>query len=240
MFTMPSMNFLQGGGVDLRSAELQRASSEVISCAHQASISLSTDLSMMFWMYLNSAVPSGDIMTLCSKQAALLANDGWAAYLQDDGFGGRSLFWTTGNGAGAQQQVGWGYTPPTGTWIHVALTYDVSQTQVNEAKLYLDTVSQGLPGIVTAGDFSSIGTNTAPLKWGGLSGHHFDGLLCELRLFNRVLPPAEIAADYNKIIADNAPGIVNYIHPTTTIDDVSPSATVITATGVAINANVPF
>ena len=32
----------------------------------------------------------------------------------------------------------------------------------------------------------------------------------------------------------------DYIYPTTTIDDVSPSATVITATGVAINASVPF
>lgn len=239
MFTMPSMNFLQGG-VDLHSAVIERSAGEVISCAHQASISLTGSLSILMWLYIPGGVAGGASYGLCQKSPGAFATSGWSLWLTNDGFGGHQLSFLSGNGAGAYQHVAFPWQPAAATWEHLALTYDVTQVQALETKAYVDTVSLGAPSIFTANDFSSIGANTDPLRWGNLGGNGFDGSMSEIRLFNRVLPPAEIASNYNKTIPDNTLGLVNYIHPTTTIDDVSPSATVITATGVAISANVPF
>ena len=232
-----------GGGFDLYAALLDRASTEKISCAHQSSISLSGDLSLELWINLDIAVPSGSHMFLCSKASGSFASDGWSMWLTDDGFGSHILNWLTGNGAGAYQHVTWTWNPSATTWYHVALTYDVSQAQADEATLYIDTVDQGAPGISNANNFSSIGTNTDPLVWGELDGLAFDGKMCEIRLWDHVRTSTQISDNHDASVAADAAGLVCYIpnDGSSAVDDVSDSALSVTATGVTLsNASLPF
>lgn len=243
MFGLRSPAFFRGPpgfAVDLRSAVIERSAGEVISCAHQPSISLTLNLSIEIWLYIPGGVASGTTYGLCQKSPGSFATSGWSLWLTNDGFGGHLLSFLSGNGAGAYQHVGFTWEPAAATWEHLAFTYDVSQVQALESKAYVDTVSLGAPSIFTANDFSSIGANTEPLRWGNLGGNGFDGSMSEIRLWDHVRTPTQIADNYDKSIDPASSGLANYIHPTTVIEDVSPSATVITATGVAISTNVPF
>jgi fibronectin type 3 domain-containing protein len=81
---------------------------------------------------------------------------------------------------------------PTGTWSHLAATYDGTTLRlyVNGAQ-----VSQ----LTTSG---SILTSTSPLRIGGNSvwGERFTGLIDEVRVYNRALSAGEIQADMVKSV----------------------------------------
>jgi hypothetical protein len=78
-------------------------------------------------------------------------------------------------------------------WTHVAASYDRS-SPANLPRLYLDGVMQTLTTVTTpAGTWTN---NAQPLTIGnGLSGTRtFNGLLDEVRIYDRILTAGEIAA----------------------------------------------
>jgi hypothetical protein len=96
------------------------------------------------------------------------------------------------------------YTIPIEQWLHVAATYDG-----NKMKLYIDGTA--LPVVMyryTAGTFEpvdsasiKIGSNGEPLLIGASNGDgigNFDGLIDDMRLFDRPLTPEEICALYTE------------------------------------------
>jgi chitodextrinase len=88
---------------------------------------------------------------------------------------------------GSVQWVSGPTASPVDAWTHVALTYDGSML-----RLYVNgTLASSL---AAAG---AIETNTKPLRIGGNSpyGEFFQGLIDEVRVYNRALSQAEIAND---------------------------------------------
>jgi len=239
MFTFPAMLMGGASAVDLRSAVLDPIGTYEISCAHDSAISLSGDLTIEFWTFF-STVGGSYAFNFCSKGTGF--GSGWT--LEFAKSIGAAISWRTGSGGGSStQRVGWAWsTPSAGTWYHIALTYDVSQSQVNEAKLYINAVDQGLPSITTTNNFSSIGTNSSPLVWGeqvfggGTEVQHF----CEMRLWDHVRTSTQISDNKDTTVDPSSSGLVAYIHPTTTIEDVSDSALTLTTTGVTTSTEVPF
>lgn len=73
-----------------------------------------------------------------------------------------------------------------GQWYHVVLSY----SSTTGGYLYLNGVSQGSP--VGSGNLA---TNTVPVKIGNLK----DGLIDEVRIYNRALSATEVGEHYNKI-----------------------------------------
>ncbi len=87
-----------------------------------------------------------------------------------------------------------------GTWYHIAATFD---TSTNAEKIYINGVSQTLTTDNVgsgAGSFSAapfIGTLNN--VYGGAAGaQYFNGLIDQLRVFDYVRTPAQIAYDYNR------------------------------------------
>ena len=82
---------------------------------------------------------------------------------------------------------------PTGSWSHLAATFDGS-TQ----RLYVNGAQ-----VATRASAGSILTSTSALKIGGNSiwGEWFSGLIDEVRIYNRALSATEIQADMNTSIS---------------------------------------
>ena len=81
---------------------------------------------------------------------------------------------------------------PLNTWTHVAVTYNASilRLYVNGSQVSSRAVS------------GPVVTSSNPLRLGGntIWAEYFDGVLDEVRLYNRVLSAAEIQADMNRPI----------------------------------------
>ena len=81
---------------------------------------------------------------------------------------------------------------PTNTWTHLAVSYDRVTL-----RLYINGVQAASTPYTGA-----IATSANPLQIGGDSiyGQYFQGLIDEVRVYNRALTPAEIQTDMNTAI----------------------------------------
>ena len=102
------------------------------------------------------------------------------------------------NGAGTNNQVDFTTSLSEDTWYHIVFTRDVSEKTV---KCYIDG---SLHGSDTYSNNPTTTTSTLPLRTGGndFSGAaaadgHFNGLLDEMSIWNRILTADEISALYN-------------------------------------------
>jgi hypothetical protein len=78
---------------------------------------------------------------------------------------------------------------PVNTWTHVALTYDSIAL-----RLYVNGTQ-----VATAARTGAVQTSTNPLWIGGNNpyGEYFQGLIDEVRVYNRALTQTDIQADMN-------------------------------------------
>jgi hypothetical protein len=77
---------------------------------------------------------------------------------------------------------------PLNTWTHVAATYDGATL-----RLYINGAQ-----VSSQPHSGAIVTSTGALRIGGDSaGEYFQGLLDEIRIYNRALSPSEILGDMN-------------------------------------------
>lgn len=99
--------------------------------------------------------------------------------------------------------TGWWCTPTnsilTGTWYHVAATYDDSST-TNNAVLYINGVSQTVTEVSTPSGTRSSDAAAVQLlgNWVTDATRAFDGIMQDLRVYNRLLSANEILNEYNK------------------------------------------
>lgn len=97
------------------------------------------------------------------------------------------------------------YDLPVGTWVHVVLTYDRSST-ANHPLAYIN----GQPVGVTQLSLPSGGNNSSNnLRLGstGSNNTSWVGLLDEMRLYSRVVPPEEIPLLMNAGLINQAPAV---------------------------------
>ena len=118
-----------------------------------------------------------------------------------------------GNIGGVDNGVGSNTAIAVGAWAHVAMTYDGAQLRI-----WVNGVEAAAPRAKSG----AIETNTNLLRIGGVGGafpegHYFQGLIDEVRIYNRALSEAEIQADMNALVqpfggdasAPTAPGALS-------------------------------
>jgi fibronectin type 3 domain-containing protein len=106
--------------------------------------------------------------------------------------------------AGADHDQRGGASLPVNTWSHLAATFDGSTL-----RLFVDGVPAGSQAAA-----GSLATSTGPLRFGGngIWGEYFQGLIDEVRVYNRALTQAEIQTDMSRSVgtpdttAPSAPG----------------------------------
>jgi len=86
-------------------------------------------------------------------------------------------------------------TLPTNTWTHLALTWDGT---TNPAKIYLNGIETGYT-TQTTGSGTASSDATCDLRIGSRQGTSafYNGIIDEVRIYNRVLSPNEITTDMN-------------------------------------------
>ncbi|WP_283136775.1 LamG-like jellyroll fold domain-containing protein [Rhizohabitans arisaemae] len=139
--------------------------------------------------------PSGGLTVEAWVNPASTA--GWRTAVLKERTGGLSYALYASNGSrpegdlnlgGADVAVRGSAPPPTGTWTHLALTYDGAAI-----RLYVDGVQAGSTPRTGPINFAAAG----PLRIGGNAvwGEYFSGLIDEVRVYDRALTAAEIVED---------------------------------------------
>lgn len=173
-----------------QSADLERGSSQYFTAADSASLDASTALTIALWVKLESAVPSNDTFRLVSKGYS--ANTQRAYTFDLTFYGTRSLEFSNSTGGSGGGSVTVAYTPPTGTWIHLAVTYASSGGTV---KFYVNGAQQGT---TQTGNPTSIFNGNTVLGVGAdnAGNNTFDGLMDDVRMWTRTLSDTDIANLY--------------------------------------------
>lgn len=180
----------QGTGKQGNAADFERSNSEHLSRADNASLSITGDLSVSFWS---------------KPETVHNGNDAWFSKSGGSGNFGvlaemsahtteRIRFFVSSNGTSITQKD-WNITLVAGTWYHFVFVYDAS---AGSCELFIDGVSYGkVTGLPT-----SIYDNTTDFQLGasdidGSTGRHYDGLLDEFALYDRILNYGDILDLYN-------------------------------------------
>lgn len=141
------------------------------------------------WSLWMRQAASGNIQGLIGKRQSGSGLPNFAAF----------LFSTTADSlnidlGGNQTRWNTGWVPTVNAWYHVAFTYEIA---TNRRRLYINGVQFATDNTTTA---PTDGTGSTPFKIGVLPGttSAFYGNLDEVAIFeNKLLSPAEIAAQYN-------------------------------------------
>ena len=180
---------IRGGALDFDGVD------DYIDVPHNDALSLSSQLTISVWVY-NTSPSFTDTYRIISKETPG-ANDNFWLSLQNQTvwFGVGDSFFPTST------------TLTADSWHHVAASFDDAS---NDVRLYLDgvEVDQFFTG-------ASITPNTSALRIGANweSNKHWEGLLDDVRLYDRVLSAADVAA-----LADSLSGTADAHWP---LDDAS-------------------
>jgi hypothetical protein len=144
------------------------------------------DFTLMVWLRADTPAPDG---TTARAGSGLLWSDhaGGGDHF-DMAVLGRKLAFETGPGGNPNTISGRDIV--TGEWVHAAVT----RSAAGQVQLYIDG------GLDTTGDQSAVGARNPganpriEIGANTLDGRYFQGLLDEVRVYNRVLTPEEITA----------------------------------------------
>jgi glucose/arabinose dehydrogenase/chitodextrinase len=153
-------------------------SSSVVQVPASASLGLSGAMTLSAW--IDPAVSQSGWRTIVQRQvdAYFLNASNDTGPLRPSG--GASL-------GGSVQWIGGPSSSPVGSWTHVALTYDGSML-----RLYVNATQ-----VASAAASGAIQASSSPLWIGGNQpyGEYFNGLIDDVRVYNRALSQGEIQTD---------------------------------------------
>lgn len=180
-----------GTGKINNGADLERGSSHYFSVGDNASLSITSDLSISMWLKVESA--PGGVWGLVSKWGDDAPQRGYGLYY----FTGTKIRWLTADTTSASARtLEWTSDLGTGTWKHLVLSYDASGST---AACYVDGSSLGAPSGTA---YASLADNTANFLLGHFDdntgyGQFYDGMMDEVGIWNKELSSAEVTQLYN-------------------------------------------
>jgi len=159
---------------------------DFVEVKHSASLNLKEAITIEFWFSLKGKSGDNDYPRTVSKGQSTSDNSGYGVWVKDTsgatdiGFRSTTL---TPNDIRAQNVPNY----DDNKWHHVMVTYDGKK-----GKLFVD--GDKLVDIDVSGDLSQ---NEEPLHIGdGNNERHFNGLIDEVRIYNRGLSEAEVQQNY--------------------------------------------
>lgn len=172
---------LFGSCIDFESGSSQNAS-----IADNASLSITGDLSISVWLQWESL--TGGEMTILGKYQAAPNSD--YLFLWND-TGDNFQFYVSADGTSVTS-ANVSFTPTTGIWYHVALTYDAS---AGTADVYVNGVVKGSMSSLA----TSIHDGSGVFRIGAYNStaqSFWDGKMDDAAIFSRLLTSMEISSIY--------------------------------------------
>lgn len=165
--------------------DFESGSGDYLTAGDTASLSITSDLSISCWVKYESYTTGQ--MNIVSKWRSTSGNRSYAFYTQSN-----NLYWLNSSTGNYQALAAVSWTPTTGVWYHLCVSYDAS---AGSATFYLDgsqlgSTQTGLP--------TSIIDNSTPFNLGAGEGSsptlYFDGVMDEVAIWSRTLSASDAAA----------------------------------------------
>jgi hypothetical protein len=155
--------------------------SDYVDCGNDNSLSITKEMTVDFWIKINSYTPSGSWPNIVGKGNE--NSNGWRIYQEQNS---KKLVFAYNDGTTGHFILHTGDELQLNEWYHIAVTFSLSQ---GIAKIYINGVQYK-----DSNDIYEIKGNTDSLFIGG---GVFNGAIDEVRIYNRALSQAEIQADMN-------------------------------------------
>lgn len=181
----------QSTGIISNAAVYTAANSEYLSRADNASLSITGDMSVQWWVYLTDTVATASKAMYLKRTGA--GNRGIRLYMFNSGGGDTFKTTLSSNGsAETSKDISLLSNLSTATWYHIVWTYDAS---AGGCELWVDGTSQGTATLLP----TSIYDNTAPVEicYASGPGIKYNGRVDEVGLWSKVLTDDEIGDLYN-------------------------------------------
>lgn len=218
--------------------DLERGSSQYLSCADSASLSITGDMTLELWVYLESAPSSGEIYEILNKYEETGNQQSYGLYYQNNA-GTPRLVFLASSGGSSNVEMAKNQTISTATWTHVAITYTAS---TGTTEFFINGSSIG----TTAGGPASIFNSTADFRIGARAtptvANYFDGYIDEVRVWNAVRSTANINFYKNKPLAGTETNLQAYWQLNNALTDATSNGNNLTNNGSAVfqSGSLPF
>lgn len=218
--------------------DLERGSSQYLSRADTASLSITGDMTIELWVYLESAPSSGEVYEMVNKYEETGNQQSYGLYYQNNGGTPRLVFLASSAGS-SNVEMAKNQTISTATWTHVAITYTAS---TGTTEFYINGASIG----TTAGGPASIYDSTADFRIGArftpTASGYFDGYIDDVRIWNAVRSAANINFFKNKTLSGSETNLQGYWQLNNALTDSTSNANTLTNNGSAVfqSSSLPF
>lgn len=210
------------------SIDLESSSSQHLTAADSASLSITGNLSIEAWVKVEST--PGDY-TIVSKRTSTGNQRSYSFEYADVGAGVLKLLLSLSTDGTTMVQKGVTKTLTVGSWIHVAVAYTASS---GTAYFYVDGAQEGSQ---QTGYPTSIADTTSLFAIGALfapAQSFFDGLVDDVRVWNTARTAAEIADNRFQQLIGNESGLAAYWKLNNALTDSTANANTLTNVNTAV------
>lgn len=241
---------LMGAGIspgvasaNTNSIDLELASSQYLSAADSASLSISGDMTIEAWIKLES-LPDGSGAGFSVVTKDLGTNRDFYYLIYDDTGGvNKNKQYMNFSAVAVPGDIditdGWGGAAlTTAVWIHIAVALTIA---TDTLAFYKDGVA--LTTTYNRRNATARNDSTAKLNVGALRDtiYFFDGLMDDVRVWNDVRTATEISDNYLSELVGNEAGLVGYWKLNNGLLDETSNANNLTNNGAAVfSTDVPF
>lgn len=219
------------------SIDLERGSSQYLTRADTASLSITGDVTIEAWINVESTLSTGQVHNIVNKFRSGDNNRSYIfRYRESSGIKLQLVVSDDGINAEVLQIA---HTPSLGVWYHVAVSWDASASL---AKFYINGTQTGgdqtgaMTSIFDSGSDFRIGA-TAETSPDGF----FDGLIDEVRVWNDIRTPTEITNNKDIELTGSEGGLVGYWKLNSSLADETSNANNLSNINSALfSTNTPF
>lgn len=179
------------------SADLEKDSTQYFSRADTASLSIVGDMTIEAWVKFETVAGAAEMNTIAAKWTTAGNARSWLFGYQN-GFedGSASLlakFDSVGTGATITSGYVNGWTPSTGVWYHLAVSFDVSASTM---LFYIDGVEQTTTYVAQLATSIADGNAATTLGTRGTTANsYFDGRMSLVRIWDDIRTATEISTN---------------------------------------------
>lgn len=242
---MSNLTLLGIGGVaggNTNSIDLESGSSQYLSVADSASLSITGNITIEAWVKMESATPTNDTSAIAGKINTAGSQFSYQFYFEDDAGTDYLYFQYSDDGSsldGAVTRSRITHSQSVGTWVHYAVTATVLTQAVT---FYVNGTATTGTNTLTGGD--AIFDGTAPFRIGAGNGgtaSFLDGLVDDVRVWSVVRTGTEISDNRSLQLVGNETNLQGYWRLNDSLLDQTANDNDLTNNGLALfSTDVPF
>lgn len=200
-----------------QSVDLESGSSQYLGRADEAAFDVTTNWTIEMWINTESNISGGKSFLFAGKDDGGSGQRSYSFGCADIAGTLKISGYTFANGGNVNYAAAeMNYTPPVGTWAHIACAFDGSQSASSRFRFVIGGVDQGNGTNVSGGTGATSAFNSsAAFRLGSYAnsslvtlGYLYDGKVSLARFWNTTRTPTEIANNMCNVFGGATTGLV--------------------------------